>query len=131
MGATDSGPPGKNIGLQILAVKMPVTDVDESTVVGAELPRSAGKRDGRQPSSEPDHFRVCPTCGQAVDRRACELAQVLVHGRGAQRHELGKHFSPVLRRRSATANGRPKSEIFILEVSRPRPPESSCRYRAA
>ncbi|WP_210235710.1 hypothetical protein, partial [Mesorhizobium sp. M2E.F.Ca.ET.219.01.1.1] len=33
MSGTDSGPPGKNIGLQILAVKMPITDVDESTVV--------------------------------------------------------------------------------------------------
>ncbi|TIV96813.1 MAG: hypothetical protein E5V85_16715 [Mesorhizobium sp.] len=38
-----------------------------------------GKRHGDEPPTEAHHFHLCPTCGQAVDRR--DLRQVIWHQR--------------------------------------------------
>ncbi|RWB65577.1 MAG: hypothetical protein EOQ52_24620 [Mesorhizobium sp.] len=40
-------------------------------------PPITGTRLGREPPTEAHHFHLCPTCGQAVDRR--DLRQVIWH----------------------------------------------------
>lgn len=40
-------------------------------------PPIIGKRHGGEPISEADHFQLCRTCGQTVDRR--DLRQVIWH----------------------------------------------------
>jgi hypothetical protein len=46
-----------------------------------------GRRVGKQPENETDHFYICPQCGQAVDMR--ELWQVFHHeDPDHQRHDV-------------------------------------------